>query len=129
MSGQETGGAGGRLILVVEDYDDTRTLLSLMLAKKGYRVVAASDGAAGYELALAERPDLILMDIHMPGLDGLSVTRLLRANEETRGVPIVAFSAYGAREMQGKAREAGCDAYIETPIGPDELVEKIERLL
>ena len=128
MAEQGIDGAGP-LILVVEDYDDTRFLLSLTLGRKGYRVVTASDGATGYELALGERPDLILMDIHMPGLDGLSVTRMLREREETRGVPIVAFSAYGADEMRERAREAGCDAYIETPIGPEELLEKIEQLL
>jgi two-component system cell cycle response regulator DivK len=129
MAGQDVSGGGGPLILVVEDYDDTRALLSLTLSKRGYRVVTASDGMSGYGLALSERPDLILMDIHMPGLDGLSVTRLLREREETRGVPIVAVSAYGAQEMREKAREAGCDAYIETPVGPEELIEKIGRLL
>ena len=78
MAGQGVSGGGGPLILVVEDYDDTRALLSLTLSKRGYRVVTASDGMSGYGLALSEGPDLILMDIHMPGLDGLSVTRLLR---------------------------------------------------
>ena len=127
MSRDKSAGAGP-LILVVEDYDDTRTMLELTLRRRGYRVVSAADGQSGYELALRERPDLILMDIHMPGADGLSVTRRLRGREEVRGVPIVAFSAYGG-EMRERAREAGCDAYIETPVGPDELVEKIARLL
>jgi CheY-like chemotaxis protein len=120
--------AAGPLILVVEDYDDTRAMLELTLRRRGYRVISAADGQSGYELALRERPDLILMDIHMPGADGLTVTRMLRGREEVRGVPVVAFSAYGG-EMRERAREAGCDAYIETPVGPDELVEKISRLL
>jgi len=120
--------AAGPLILIVEDYDDTRTMLELTLRKRGYRVVSAADGEAGYEIALRERPDLILMDIHMPGADGLSITRRLRGREEARSVPIVAFSAYGG-EMRERAREAGCDAYIETPVGPDELIEKISSLL
>jgi CheY-like chemotaxis protein len=127
MATDETA-AAAPLILVVEDYDDTRTMLELTLRKRGYRVVSAADGAAGYEAALRERPDLILMDINMPGADGLSVTRRLRGREETRDVPIVAFSAYGG-EMRDRATEAGCDAYIETPVGPDELIEKIDSLL
>ncbi len=89
MAGQGVSGGGGSpLILIVEDYDDTRALLSLTLSKKGYRMMTASDGTASYGLALSERPDLILMDIHMPGIDELSVTRLLREREETCGVPI-----------------------------------------
>ena len=117
------------LILVVEDYDDTRRMLELTLGRNGYRVVAVADGRAGVEAAQRARPDLILMDINMPVLDGLSATALIRASEGLGAVPVIAFSAYGADVMRERALAAGCDAYIETPVGPEELIEKINRLL
>ena len=117
------------LILVVEDYDDTRRMLELTLGRNGYRVVAVADGRAGVEAAQRARPDLILMDINMPVLDGLSATALIRASEGLGDVPVIAFSAYGADVMRERALAAGCDAYIETPVGPEELIERINRLL
>ena len=117
------------LILVVEDYDDTRRMLELTLGRNGYRVVAVADGRAGVEAAQRARPDLILMDINMPVLDGLSATALIRASEGLGDLPVIAFSAYGADVMRERALAAGCDAYIETPVGPEELIEKIDRLL
>lgn len=117
------------LILVVEDYDDTRRMLELTLERHGYRVVTVADGRAGVAAAQREHPDLILMDINMPHLDGLSATALIRASEGLSDVPVIAFSAYGAELMREKALAAGCDAYIETPVGPEELITKISRLL
>ncbi|MBD0325493.1 MAG: response regulator [Pyrinomonadaceae bacterium] len=125
----QEGSRRGPLILIVEDYDDTRRMLALALGRNGYRVVQAGDGLSGLEAARRERPDLVLMDINMPVLDGLSATRRIRQTKGLEGVPVIAFSAYGEALMGEKARAAGCDAYIETPVGPDELVAKINRLL
>ena len=114
-----------RTILVVDDFDDTRWLLRTWLEKKGYRVVEAVNGNQAFEEAKSESPDLIIMDLEMPELDGLAATRKIRNVEKLAGVPIVAVSAYGAAQFRGLALEAGCDEYVSTPFEPDEL----ERLI
>ena len=124
-----TGAALSRTILVVDDFDDTRLIMRLWLERRGYRVVEASDGVEALDVARMEQPDLIIMDIEMPALDGLAATRRLREDEQLRRVPVVAVSAYGAEHWRARAIEAGCNDYVSTPFEPAELAELITSLL
>ena len=116
-------------ILLVEDFDDTRLMMKLWLQKKGYRVIEAEDGEQAVELAQREQPDLIIMDMMMPGLGGLDATRQIREYQSLRQTPIVAVSAYGADEYRARALDAGCNEYVPTPFEPEALSQLIERLL
>ena len=116
-------------ILIVEDFDDTRLMMKLWLQKKGYRVIEAENGEQAVELARREQPDLIIMDMMMPGLDGLDATRQIREYQSLRQTPIVAVSAYGADEYRARALDAGCTDYVPTPFDPTALNQLIERLL
>ena len=120
---------GQRTILVVDDFDDTRLLLRTWLEKKGFRVVEAENGNQAVEAAERNRPDLIIMDLEMPELDGLNATRKIRSLANFEGIPIVAVSAYGADQFRGAALAAGCDEYVSTPVEPDELERIIRSLL
>ena len=116
-------------ILLVEDFDDTRLMMKLWLIKKGYRVIEAENGEQAIDLAQTEHPDLIIMDMMMPGLGGLDATRQIREYQALRQTPIVAVSAYGADEYREKALDAGCTEYVSTPFEPEALSQLIERLL
>jgi CheY-like chemotaxis protein len=116
-------------ILLVEDFDDTRLMMKLWLMKKGYRVVEAENGEDAITLAERQHPDLIIMDMMMPGLSGLDATRRIREDQSLQRTPIVAVSAYGADEYRAKAIAAGCDEYVSTPFEPDALGALIKRLL
>ncbi len=116
-------------ILLVEDFDDTRLMMKLWLMKKGYRVIEAEDGEQAVEFAHREHPDLIIMDMMMPGLGGLDATRQIREYQSLRQTPIVAVSAYGADEYRARALDAGCNEYVPTPFEPEALSQLIERLL
>ena len=116
-------------ILLVEDFDDTRLMMKLWLQKKGYRVIEAEDGEQAVDLAQREQPDLIIMDMMMPGLGGLDATRQIREYQSLRQTPIVAVSAYGADEYRARALDAGCNEYVPTPFEPEALSQLIERLL
>jgi len=116
-------------ILLVEDFDDTRLMTKLWLTRKGYRVIEAEDGREAVTLAQREHPDLIIMDMMMPGLSGLDATRQIREYQSLRQTPIVAVSAYGANEYRAKALDAGCTEYVSTPFEPEALSQLIERLL
>lgn len=118
-----------RTILIVDDFDDTRLLLRTWLQKKGYRIVEAEDGRQAVELAESERPDLIIMDVEMPLLDGLAATRQIRELPNARRIPIVVVSAYGAAQFRDAALDAGCDEYLSTPFEPDELEHVIRTLM
>ena len=111
----------GRTILVVDDFDDTRLLLRTWLERKGYRVIEAHDGRQAISAAQTIIPDLIIMDVEMPELDGLSATREIRKLKALGNVPIVAVSAYGADQFRLEALEAGCNEYVSTPFEPNEL--------
>ena len=117
-----------RTILVVDDFDDTRLLLRTWLERRGFRVIEAENGIEAVDSAKRESPDLIIMDMEMPQLDGLSATRRIRQQEKMSEVPIVAVSAYGADQFRELALEAGCDEYVSTPFEPVAL-EKIIRSL
>src|SRR5262245_26893090 len=118
-----------RTILIVDDFEDTRLLLRTWLERKGFRVVEAADGIEAVALARSESPDLIIMDVEMPQLDGLNATRQIREVKELCAVPIVAVSAYGADQFRDQALAAGCDEYVSTPFEPDSLEGIIRSLV
>jgi CheY-like chemotaxis protein len=116
-------------ILVVDDFDDTRLLLRTWLQKKGFRVVEAENGNRAIAAAQSSNPDLIIMDVEMPELDGLEATRKIRELQGFAAVPILAVSAYGADQYRDHAIAAGCNEYLSTPFEPDELERLIRALL
>jgi CheY-like chemotaxis protein len=116
-------------ILLVEDNEMNRDMLSRRLQRYGYSVITAHDGRDGYAMASSEAPDLILMDIGLPEMDGWQVTRLLKSNQETRHIPIIALTAHALVTDREKAFEAGCDDYDTKPIEFSRLREKIDNLL
>jgi CheY-like chemotaxis protein len=116
-------------ILLVEDNEMNRDMLSRRLQRKGYSVVTALDGEQGLLMARSEMPDLILMDISLPLMGGLEVTRLLKSDETTRQIPIIALTAHALVTDRDKAFEAGCDDYDTKPVEFGRLSEKIESLL
>ena len=116
-------------ILVVDDFDDTRYLLKTWLERKGFRVIEAENGNVAVSEAESEAPDLIIMDLEMPELDGLSATRKIRKSEKGAGVPIVAVSAYGPDQFRRAALLAGCNEYVSTPFEPSDLERLIRSYL
>jgi CheY-like chemotaxis protein len=120
---------GQHTILVVDDFEDTRLLLRTWLQKKGYRVVEAENGNQAVAEAESSQPDLIIMDVEMPELDGLSATRKIRTLPNANDVPIVVVSAYGADQFRDDALAAGCNEYVSTPFEPDKLERLIESLI
>ena len=116
-------------ILLVEDNETNRDMLSRRLLRRGYEVVIALDGESGLSLAESEAPDLILMDMSLPILDGWEATRRLKAASATRHIPVIALTAHAMSSDRDKALEAGCDDYDTKPIELPRLLEKIEALL
>ncbi len=116
-------------ILLVEDSEMNRDMLARRLARRGYEVVIAVDGEQGVTLAQTEAPDLILMDMNLPVLDGSEATRQLRAAPATRSIPVIALTAHAMAGDREKALEAGCDDYDTKPIELERLLGKIEALL
>lgn len=116
-------------VLVVEDYEDSRFTMRIGLEEQGFRILEASDGEQAIEVALRERPPVILMDLSLPGLDGLEATRILRANPEMRDTLIVAVTAHIEADYRAKALEAGCNAYVTKPIDFNFLNDLINNLL
>lgn len=123
------GSEGTTTILVVEDNPDNRMLIIDLLASKGYRPIEARDGEEGIALARQERPDLILMDLSLPRLDGWEATRRLKADAELKNIPIVALTAHAMADDRAKALDAGCDGYISKPINIWSFAEEIEGYL
>ena len=116
-------------ILLVEDQEMNRDMLSRRLKKRGYEVAIAVDGAEGLEKARSESPELILMDMSLPVIDGWEATRQLKADEATRGIPVVALTAHAMSSDREKALQAGCDAYETKPVELPRLLETMEKLL
>jgi two-component system, cell cycle response regulator DivK len=112
-------------ILVVEDNDQNMYLMQYMLEQKGYGVVAAGNGDEAISLAVTEKPDLILMDIQLPGMDGLEVTRRIRASEADGNIPIIAVTSFAMAGDRQKALAAGCNGYIEKPNNPETFLHEI----
>ena len=123
------GMGDGRTVMVVEDYDDTRAMLRRIIERKGFRVVEAVNGREAVERAAGERPDLILMDLDLPILDGIEATNRIRRMDAMRGVPIVAVTAYPMSYTRVRAFAHGCDEYLEKPFDPADLEEVLGRHL
>ena len=116
-------------ILLVEDNEMNRDMLSRRLERKGYQIVMAVDGGAGVEMASSEKPDLILMDMSLPVLNGWEATRQIKANPATASIPVIALTAHAMATDREKALEAGCEDYDTKPIELPRLLEKMETLL
>jgi two-component system cell cycle response regulator DivK len=116
-------------ILLVEDNEMNRDMLSRRLERKGYEVVIAVDGQAGVDMASSANPDLILMDLSLPVMDGWEATRRIKADAATQGIPVIALTAHAMAGDEQKAREAGCDDYDTKPVELNRLLGKIVNLL
>ena len=116
-------------VLVVEDNAANLKLATLLLVHAGHTVLSAADAESGLTLARSEGPDLILMDVQLPGMDGLAATELLKGDPATAAIPIIALTAMAMKVDQEKSEVAGCDAYIAKPLRRGELYEAIDRLL
>jgi two-component system, cell cycle response regulator DivK len=116
-------------VLIIEDNEQNMYLLTFILNRHGIEVVQAQDGRRGIETAAAENPDLILLDIQLPGMDGYAVARELRTIESMAGIPIVAVTSYAMVGDREKTIAAGCSGYIEKPINPDTFLDQIADFL
>lgn len=116
-------------ILVVEDNEKNMYLISFILKKKGYEVIEATTGEQGVELAIRDKPDLILMDIQLTDMDGLEATKRIRASEADGEIPIIALTSHAMVGDRKKALAAGCTGYIEKPIDPETFMAEIEKHL
>jgi two-component system, cell cycle response regulator DivK len=119
----------GRTVLLIEDNEQNRYLATFLLEHHGFTVIAAENGQRGIELAGDQVPDLVLLDIQLPAMDGYTVARGLRAIDAMRAVPIVAVTSYAMAGDREKSIEAGCNGYIEKPINPDTFVAEILEFL
>lgn len=116
-------------ILMVEDTEDNRQILRDLFSATDYELIEATDGAKGLAMAQMHKPDLILMDIQLPVLDGYEVTRRIKENPDLRHIPVIAVTSYALSGDEAKARAAGCDAYIAKPFSPRLLLAKVRELL
>jgi two-component system cell cycle response regulator DivK len=116
-------------ILVVEDQADNMQILRDLLTSAGYEMIEAEDGEAGVRAAATERPDLILMDIELPLLDGYEATRRIKADPALRAIPIIVVTSYALSDEEAKARAAGCDDYVPKPYSLRQLLAKIREYL
>ena len=116
-------------ILLVEDNEMNRDMLTRRLERKGFEVVIAIDGQAGVDMASSVNPDIILMDLSLPVMDGWEATRQIKADTATQGIPVIALTAHAMAGDEQKAREAGCDDYDTKPVDLKRLLGKIENLL
>jgi two-component system cell cycle response regulator DivK len=116
-------------VLVIEDHEENRRILRLLLTSASIDMVEAVTGEDGVAAAEKERPDLIIMDIQLPGLDGYEATRRIKANPELRRIPIIVVTSYALSGDDVKAFEAGCDAYVTKPYVPRELLAKVREYL
>jgi CheY-like chemotaxis protein len=118
-----------KTVLVIEDNRDNLRLISYALERAGYTVIAAETGEEGVDMAIRERPFFIVMDINLPGIDGLEATRRIRASGANGSIPIVAITSFAMFGDRGKVLEAGCSAYFEKPIDPLTIVDKIHKAI
>jgi len=116
-------------ILIVEDNPENMKVFEMVLSAKGYTLLKAIDGEEALDIAIRERPDLVIMDIQLPGMNGLEVTRKLRENSAFSRIPIIAVSAYAMKGDKEKAIEAGCNAYLSKPFNIHELTGMIAEIL
>jgi two-component system, cell cycle response regulator DivK len=120
---------GERCVLIVEDDPNSQYVYGVFLEHKGFRVLSAGTGDEGVRLAREERPDVILMDISIPGLDGWSATEALKAEPGTASIPVIAITAHAFPEDRERARTVGCDGFLTKPCDPKQVVEEILRIM
>ncbi len=118
-----------KTILLVEDNEDNRTVYRTILEHFGYEVIEARNGEDGIRMARDELPDLILMDISIPVIDGWEATRILKADEKTSEIPIIALTAHALATDRAKAEEIGCDGYLAKPCEPRRVVAEVEKFI
>jgi CheY-like chemotaxis protein len=129
-SGEHEAAVGAApLILLVDDFQDNREMYAEYLSFSGFRVEEAANGHEALEKAFATLPDLVLMDLSLPGMDGWEATRRLKSDERTQRIPVVALTGHALAGHSKGAKEAGCDAFITKPCLPDELVTQVKRIL
>lgn len=116
-------------VLVVDDFEDTRFVMRLELEQRGFRIIEATNGEQGVEIATREHPDIILMDIGLPQMNGIEATRRIRSDHSMHNVLIVALTAHHETEYRAQALAAGCDAYLTKPVDFDWLIDLLGRLL
>ena len=116
-------------VLVIEDNEKNRYLISFILKAEGYKVIEAITGEDGIEMAIREHPDLILMDIQLPGIDGYETTRRIRIAHGAEKIPIIALTSYAMTGDRERAIAAGCNGYVEKPINPDTIMDEIQKFL
>ena len=127
MTGPTAGPAP--LVLIVDDYQDAREMYAEYLEFSGFRVAEARNGQEAVDQAFALRPDVVLMDLSLPVMDGWEATRRLKSDERTRGIPVVALTGHALDGHSREAQDAGCDAYVTKPCLPDALVREVKRVL
>lgn len=125
MGSEETSA----LVLVVDDYDDSREMSAEFLSFSGFRVAEAKDGHEAIEKATALHPDVILMDISLPGIDGWEATRRLKADPRTRDIRILALTGFALRDHEAQAKSSGCDGFVSKPCPPEEMVAAVRGQL
>jgi two-component system cell cycle response regulator DivK len=116
-------------ILVIEDTENNRRILNDLLTNAGFEVIEAIDGEKGVAMAAAQRPDLILMDIQLPQVSGLEVTRWIKDDPELRSIPVVAVTAFAMKGDEERIREGGCEAYLSKPISVGKFIETVRRFI
>ncbi|MEJ5166566.1 MAG: response regulator [Thermoanaerobaculia bacterium] len=114
-------------VLIVEDNESNLYMMRFILLKLGHQIVEARDGLMGLKMAEEEKPDLILMDIQLPLMDGYTLTRKIREREDLKNIPIIAVTSYAMVGDREKAIEAGCTAYVEKPINPEKFIEEVKK--
>ena len=116
-------------ILVIEDTEDNRRILRDLLTRAGFELIEATDGESGVSMATVHRPDLILMDIQLPVFDGYEATRRIKANPETKHIPIIAVTSYALSGDESKAIAAGCNGYVAKPFSPRKILAMVQEFL
>ena len=118
-----------KTILVVEDTEDNRRILRDLLSAAGYNMIEAYDGAEGVAKASEHKPDLILMDVQMPVMDGYEATRRIKADPALKTIPVIAVTSYALSGDEDKARKAGCDGYVAKPFSPRQMLAKVREII
>jgi CheY-like chemotaxis protein len=129
MTGRFAGDNDGLMILLVEDNADNQEIYSIILIHHGFGVLQAWDGERGVQMAREHLPDLILMDLTMPLIDGLQATRILKADPATADIPIIALTAHGEAEDRAAAQAAGCISFLAKPVEPNRVAAEVRRVL
>ena len=119
----------GKRILVIEDTEDNRRIVRDLFTSAGYELLEAATGSEGVRMAAEHRPDLILMDIQLPEMDGYEAARQIKADPACAGIPIIAVTSYALSGDEAKTREAGCDGYVAKPFSPRELLAKVRQFI